>query len=111
MDDMLPGFTPATTGNEPGPLTQAAAHTIAALTRAQLVEDRHALTVQLVTSLAQAVDRGLTAPKVSVATATLSKHLLEAAASLPQPAEAAAGADWDAFTARLAAAAAVTPDQ
>lgn len=97
----LPGLQTVPDGD--GPITAAASSTLDALRCAGLLEPRHALTCQVVMSLAGAVDRGLVAHKVSVATATLSKHLLEAIATLPQP-QAAGGDVWDEFQRKLAEA-------
>lgn len=98
----LPGLE-LPTGSQ-GHITTAAKATLAALQRDQLLEPRHALTCQVVLALSQAVDRGLAAHRVTVATSTLTKQLLEAIATLPEPAET--GSDqWMAFQERLAAAA------
>lgn len=86
-----------------GAITEAAKATLAALDQDHLLEARHALTCQVVLSLAQAVDRGLAAHRVTVATSTLSKQLLEAIETLPEPAEAGSDA-WMAFQERLAQA-------
>lgn len=97
----LPGLEPAPVPD--GPLVASATKTIDALRSEGLLEDRHELTCTLVLQLARVVDRGFNAPKVSVATATLSKHLLEAIDSLPQPVEMD-GAAWADFEAKLQAA-------
>lgn len=65
----------------------SAIRTIRALDELQLLDARHALTCQLIVELARAVGRGLTYGKVSVATATLAKQLLDAIDSLPKPPE------------------------
>lgn len=97
----LPGMTPPEPSD--GPLTLAARATLDALEAQELLEDRHAITKALVLQLSQAVDRGLAMPKVSVATATLSKHLLEAVDALPQP--VVSDDAWADFTAKVNAAA------
>lgn len=85
-----------------GHIHASAVATLQALGADGLLEDRHALTCQVVLGLAGAVDRGLAAARVSVATATLSKQLLEAIETLPVP-EAAPSPEFDAFTAKLRA--------
>lgn len=85
-----------------GHIHASAVATLEALGRDGLLEDRHALTCQVVLGLAGAVDRGLAAARVTVATATLSKQLLEAIELLPSP-EAAPSPEFDAFTAKLRA--------
>lgn len=85
-------------------IERAAQATLANLEAQGLLEPRHALACQVVLELARAVGNGLAAPKVTVATATLSKHLLEAMEALPQP-EAPVSDAWADFERQLAEAA------
>ena len=66
----------------------AARATVAALDAQGLLRDQHALNAQLVLALADAVGNGLSfGGKVSVATAQLTKQLLDAMDKLPQAAD------------------------
>lgn len=78
-----------------GALLAAATATIEALQGEGVLTARHAITCQVVLQLAEAVDRGLAAARVSVATATLSKQLIESIESLPEPLATPAGDAWD----------------
>ena len=64
-------------------ITTAARATLASLDSQGLLRPHHAVTVQMVLSLAAAVDRGVTAGRVSVATATLARQLQDTIATLP----------------------------
>lgn len=94
----LPGLTPPPP--PPGPIALAANKTIDALTAQGLILQRHAVTCEVVRQLATAVDKGLAAPRVSVATSTLARHLIEAIESLPSP-DADTPDAWDALQALL----------
>jgi|GEM_PF-6102243 len=85
----LPGITLPQLGQSG--IEASARATLAALDQSGLLEPRHALTCQVVLELARSVGTGLQAGKVTVATATLSKHLLEAIEKLPQPVNVPAG--------------------
>lgn len=66
-------------------IERAALETMRALDGAGLLTQRHALSCQLILELARAVGRGLAYGKVTVATATLARQLLEAIDTLPVP--------------------------
>ena len=86
----LPGLDLTTSGGHaPGAMRTAAVATLEALAAAELLEPRHTLTCQTVLSLSAAIDNGLSYGKVSVATSTLVRHLLDAIDSLPAPVESA----------------------
>jgi hypothetical protein len=72
-------------GGSSSAIEKSAVTTIKALDSAGLLTDRHAVTCQLIIELSRAVGRGLAYGKVSVATATLAKQLLDAIDSLPVP--------------------------
>lgn len=66
-----------------GPVRNAAERTLAAKRAADLIGDEHTLTVEMIRQMASAVDRGLSAAKVSIATTTLARELRELLATLP----------------------------
>lgn len=107
---MTPEFAPTIPGlvlPEPGTsaIEASAIATIQRLDQDGLLEPRHALTCQLILELARAVGNGLTWGKVSVATATLARQLMDAIALLPVPAEQTDDA-WTQLEVQLAEAAA-----
>lgn len=65
-------------------LSTAAQAQLAALDRAGLLGDQHALTVQLILDLCTALDRGLGSGKLSVATSQAVRQLLDALDALPK---------------------------
>lgn len=77
----------ATPGGPSG-IAAAAVATVRALDEAELLRPQDALTVQLVLELASAIGRGLSYGKVSVATAQLTRQLIDAVEKLPQGAAA-----------------------
>lgn len=98
MTDNHDGWTPTLPGVAMPELGRShieasATATLAALDAAGLLRPEHALVCQVVLELARTVGRGLQAGKVTVATATLSKHLLEAIDKLPALAATPAGGD------------------
>lgn len=82
-------------GGSSSAIEKSAITTIRSLDTLGLLTDRHAVTCQLIIELSRAVGRGLAYGKVSVATATLAKQLLDAIDSLPVP--DAGGSDAAAF--------------
>jgi len=66
-------------------VARAALATVKALDEAELLRPQDALTVQLVVELADAIGRGLSFGKVSVATSQLVRQLLDAMDTLPKP--------------------------
>lgn len=104
--DALPGLG-WSTGPADGPMVKAAHATLEALRRLDKVGDEHALLVQLIVSLAGAIDQGVIRGRAS-AVAMASKELREALLQLDPPDE---GGGTDAqrqladFLAKLEAAA------
>lgn len=74
------------TPSSPSGIAQAAVATVKALDEAELLRPQDALTVQLVMELADAIGRGLSFGKVSVATSQLVRQLIDAMDKLPQAA-------------------------
>lgn len=96
----LPGLTPPK--GDPTALVTAAVATVSALEQGGLLEDRHALTVQTILALAESIGREASG-KFTVAVGQGWRTLLDAIASLPEPATGPA-ADWDAMAAAFAEA-------
>lgn len=98
MTTETPGalFDLAPTPQGIGPVRNAAEATIAAKLAADLIDDEHTLTVEMIRQMASAVDRGLTAAKVSIATTTLARELRELLATLPAG-EVKADESWHAI--------------
>lgn len=98
-DDALPGLesmVPAATPHD-GPMAQSARVTLAELERAGQIQARHAVLVQLVHSLAGAIDRGVQSGRAS-AVAMAAKQLLETMLVLdPPPEDPGAGTAADAL--------------
>lgn len=66
-----------------GPIEAAAEKSLFALREREHLNDSHALIIQMIRSLARACDRGLMAPRVSVATTTMLRQLSDLVLSLP----------------------------
>ena len=66
-----------------GPIEIAAEKSISALREREHLTESHALIIQMIRSLARACDRGLMAPRVSVATTTMMRQLSDLVLSLP----------------------------
>lgn len=99
-DDAIPGLVvPGSTALD-GPMVKAAATTLQALADAKVIEPRHAVMVQLVHSLAGAIDKGVTSGRAS-AVAMAARELREAMLVLDPPPEEGGAAD---VAARLALA-------
>ena len=84
----IEGLTLDQLGGAPGRhsgIAGAALATVKALDEAQLLRPQDALTVQLVVELADAIGRGLSFGKVTVATSQLVRQLIDAMDKLPQP--------------------------
>lgn len=75
-----------------GPMAKAARVTLEALRDAGSLEPRHSVLVQLVLSMAQAVDRGVTSGRASAA-AMAAKQLLETMLVLDPPPEGPTAGD------------------
>lgn len=101
-DPMLPGLEPPARGVSN--LQLAARRTIAALDSQGLLEERHALTCQLLLDLADAVDSGRRAGRAS-AVAMAAAQLREAYLTLPEPVVGGDGDGWDQLAQELRAAA------
>ena len=101
----LPGLDLSHSGG-PGStaMHDAAVATLQALDTEGLLEARHALTCQAVLQLSRSLDAGLNTGRVSVATSTLVKHLLEAYSMLPEPAESTVDAALEEMLAKFAQA-------
>lgn len=67
----------------PGPIETAADASIKSLQEHEHLTEAHTLIVQMIRSLARACDRGLDAPKVSVATTTMLRQLGDLMLTLP----------------------------
>lgn len=89
------------------PLEAAARATLAALDDDGLLEPRHALTAQLILDLSASIGAGVRTGKTA-AVALAAKQLLDAIASLPEPAEQTDGA-FDELLRRLSEADEVKP--
>lgn len=76
-----------------GPIETAANATLDVLNTSKTLEPRHALIIQMIRSLAMACDKGLAAPKVSIATTTMLRQLSDLMVELPAPAETAEASD------------------
>ncbi len=105
-DPTIPGLeVPPATALD-GPMERAAAVTLQALQTSGVLEPRHAVLVQLVRSLAGAIDRGVQSGRAS-AVAMAAKQLLETMLVLDPPpeegtaAEHAAALALEEFVARL----------
>lgn len=107
MNPDKPGTLPGIELPKPDstPIENAARQTIEELHSVGLLEPRHALSVQLVLDLARSVGHGLVAARVSVATATLARQLLDAIETLPTPPPPVSDA-WAVLEDQLAEAAA-----
>lgn len=90
--DALPGLALPEPRPQDGPMVQAAAITLESLRAAGRLEPRHAVLVQLVTSLAGAIDRGVQSGRAS-AVAMAAKQLLETMLVLDPPPEDGNAAD------------------
>lgn len=102
----LPGLdevTPAAGG--PTALEASARRSLAALERQGLLDERHALTMQLVLDLARAVGRAA-AKGQAAAAALAAAQLREAFGLLPQPDGGDQGDEWDQLARDLREAAA-----
>lgn len=106
-DPTIPGLElPAPPPGEDGPMAKAAHTTLSALAEAGGLESRHQVLVQLVQSLAGAIDRGVSSGRAS-AVAMAAKQLLETMLVLDPPPEtgtpamANAAAALDRFTKKL----------
>lgn len=89
----LPGLEgPAAGGIPNGPMVESARTTLAALRSSGRLETRHAVLVQLVLSLAGAIDRGVQSGRAS-AVAMAAKQLLETMLVLDPPPEDAGAPD------------------
>lgn len=78
------GLTLKTTPGD-GALTSAALATLQQLDELGALKQYHALQMQLILSLARAVDAGLAYGRISVATSNMAKQLGEALKDLPMP--------------------------
>lgn len=87
----LPGLDPPTSGVDQ-PMVASARVTLAALRDTGNLEPRHAVLVQLVLSLAGAIDAGVRSGRAS-AVAMAAKQLLETMLVLDPPAEAIGATD------------------
>lgn len=104
-DEYLPGLEPDPTGPRSlGALEAAARRSLQALADAGVLGPQHAMTMQLVLDLARAV--GLASGSHASAAAMAAAQLREAWATLPQPADAVDGDEWDTLARELRAAAA-----
>lgn len=83
MSATRPLFAIDSPENEPGPIETAAETTIHELQEHEHLTSTHTLTIQMIRSLARACDRGLDAPKVSVATTTMLRQLGDLMLTLP----------------------------
>lgn len=88
IQEAFPGFDPFTPSASA--MTDAARVTLEELAASGHLTKAHALTCRLIMDLAQALDRGLSQGRVTVATSNLVKQLLDAIASLPGEAAAPA---------------------
>lgn len=101
----LPGLEDTQPAGGTTPLETAARRSLAALQASGLLEDRHAVTMQLVLDLARAVGRSA-AKGQAAAAAMAAAQLREAWALLPQPDGGTSGDEWDELARDLRAAAA-----
>lgn len=69
----------------PGPVELSTKKTLEELSDAGLLTGKYVAMASVLESAAQALDRGLMAPKVSVATTTIMKTLVETLDELPEP--------------------------
>lgn len=69
----------------PGPVELSTKKTLEELSEAGLLTGKYLAMAAVLESAATALDRGLTAPKVSVATTTIMKTLVETLDELPEP--------------------------
>lgn len=83
-DPILPGLEELTPAPTDGPMVRSARVSLEALRQAGSLETRHAVLVQLVLSLAGAIDRGVVAGRAS-AVAMAAKQLLETMIVLDPP--------------------------
>lgn len=91
---------PAPAANhEPGPNRQALEVYLAELEEHGLLTGKAAVLGNSLRSIADAVDRGMNAPKVSIATTTLTKTLHEGLAELPEIRRSNSGDAYDTLTA------------
>jgi hypothetical protein len=81
----VPGLGPTWSPGWVGPIEKAARDLLQALDDTELLGRAQELNRQMVLSLSAALDRGLIAGKVSVATTTLARQLLEWTERLPSP--------------------------
>lgn len=85
-------------------IADSALATLRALDEQNLLRPQDALTCQLVLELSQALGRGLSYGKVTVAVSQLTRQLLDALDKLPKPAETdGLGAAWEEFQAAIRA--------
>ena len=89
-------------GGEPGEIEASVIETIAELDAQGLIVGRYKAMATALRRMARAVDYGLAAPKVSVATSNLTKQLYEGLEALPEPA-AETGSAFDTLEATIAA--------
>lgn len=99
-DETIPGLVVPGADATDGAMVKAAAVTLQALADAKVIEPRHAVMVQLVHSLAGAIDKGVTSGRAS-AVAMAARELREAMLVLDPPPEEGGAAD---VAARLALA-------
>jgi len=85
-DPTIPGLEVPDATPSDGPMVQAAAVSLQALQASGTLEPRHAVLVQLVRSLAGAIDRGVTSGRAS-AVAMAAKQLLDTMVVLDPPPE------------------------
>jgi hypothetical protein len=90
----LPGLDDPTPAGGLTALETAARRSLAALQASGLLEDRHAVTMQLVLDLARSVGRA-SAKGQAAAAAMAAAQLREAWALLPQPDGGSEGDEWD----------------
>lgn len=101
----LPGLEDVQPAGGTTALETAARRSLAALQTAGILEDRHAVTMQLVLDLARSVGRA-SAKGQAAAAAMAAAQLREAWALLPQPDGSTSGDEWDELARDLRAAAA-----
>lgn len=102
--DALPGLEDGVTRRTTD-LEDAARRSLRALADAGVLGPQHAMTMQLVLDLARAV--GQASGSHASAAAMAAAQLLEAWASLPQPADETVGDEWDTLARELREAAAL----
>lgn len=83
MNQNRPLFDMKEPEHQPGPIEIAADTSITSLKEHEHLTEAHTLIIQMIRSLARACDRGLDAPKVSIATTTMLRQLGDLMLTLP----------------------------